>query len=206
MGNDASDPSAAIAEQVIKLFQDRGDAAYGGEEVSQTEHAFQAATSAEASGADCELVAAALLHDIGHLLHDLPEDSAQAGIDDFHEDLGDRFLRRHFGLRVTEPVRLHVAAKRYLCACEPGYQAQLSSASLTSLALQGGPFSPVEVAQFEAGEFAQEAARLRVWDDLAKVAGLSTQGWAHFREPLVAALKLAEDEFPEDGRVAQKRS
>lgn len=206
MGSDACDRSAAIAEQIIKLFQDRGDAAYGGEEVSQTEHAFQAATAAEASGADCELVAAALLHDIGHLLHDLPEDSAQAGVDDCHQDLGDRFLRRYFGLRVTEPVRLHVAAKRYLCAREPGYQAQLSAASLTSLALQGGPFSSAEVVQFEAGEFAEQAARLRVWDDLAKVAGLSTQDWRHFREPLVAALELAQDEFPEGGRAAQKRS
>ena len=197
MANDARESPAAIAERIIEIFREQGDAAYVGEQVSQTEHALQAATAAEHDDADCEMITAALLPDIGPLLHDLPENCAETGVDDCHQDLGDRFLRQYFGLRVTEPVRLHVSAKRYLCACKPDYQAQLSPASVTSLRLQGGPFSSAEVAQFEAGEFAREATELRLWDDLAKVPELPTQGLEHFRTALVAALQLVRQESAE---------
>src|ERR1041385_5658318 len=111
---------------------------------------LQSAFAAEREGAPPRLVAAALLHDYGHLIHDLPEDSAEHGVDTRHEDVGFDFLARHFPPEVVDPVRLHVAAKRSLCAVEPAYLEQLSGASRLSLELQGGPFSEAEVREFEA--------------------------------------------------------
>src|SRR5436309_15803591 len=115
-----------IIDQIFRLFDERGHAAYIGEPVSQTAHALQAAWAAEDASAGSTLVAAALLHDLGHLLHDLPEDCAASGVDDCHEQRGAHWLARHFGDAVTEPVRLHVPAKRFLCATEPEYLAKLS--------------------------------------------------------------------------------
>ena len=103
---------------------------------------LQSAAAAEAEGAGDELVAAALLHDIGHLLHGGDEDAAAQGIDTHHEEVGFRFLQQHFAAAVVDPVRLHVAAKRYLCAVDPSYLSALSVASVLSLELQGGPMSP----------------------------------------------------------------
>jgi phosphonate degradation associated HDIG domain protein len=174
-------------EFVLRLFKERGDAAYLGEPVSQTEHALQTAWAAEQAGADAALVAAALLHDVGHLLHDLPEDCALAGIDDAHEERGGRWLARHFGPDVVEPVRLHVAAKRYLCATDPTYLGRLSEASRVSLRLQGGPFTPDEASTFRANPHAEAAVRLRRFDEEAKVPGLATPGLEHFRPCLEAA-------------------
>ena len=111
----------AMIDRIERLFADRGAEEYHGEAVSQLEHALQAAAAGEREGAAPELIVAALLHDIGHLIHSHGEDAAERGIDDRHEELGQRFLQQHFGPAVTEPVRLHVAAKRYLCAVEPGY-------------------------------------------------------------------------------------
>jgi len=193
MADDQREDAATMASQIIEMFRRKGDAAYVGEEVTQTEHALQAATAAERDGADCELIAAALLHDVGHLLHDLPEDCAQTGIDDQHQVLGEAFLKKHFSSRVTEPVRLHVAAKRYLCSCNSSYRDRLSAASQTSLELQGGVMTEEEIAQFEAGQFAKEATQLRGWDDEAKVVGLETKDWGYFRQSLIAALELAGD-------------
>jgi phosphonate degradation associated HDIG domain protein len=180
-----SDEDAVAA--VLRLFRERGDAAYVGEAVSQTEHALQTALLAERAGAGSALVAAALLHDVGHLLHGRGEDCAEHGIDAHHEGLGARWLARHFGADVTEPVRLHVAAKRYLCAAEPGYLDALSPASLLSLRLQGGPFSPEEARRFRAGPHAEAALALRRWDEEAKVPGLATPDLEHFRPHLEAA-------------------
>ena len=87
---------------------------------------------------------AALLHDVGHLLHDLPDDAPDDGIDDVHEQLGDHWLKKFFVPAVCDPVRLHVDAKRYLCAVEPDYLATLSPPSLHSLRLQGGPFTELK--------------------------------------------------------------
>jgi phosphonate degradation associated HDIG domain protein len=175
-------------ELVMRLFKERGDAAYLGEPVSQTEHALQTAWAAEQAGAGGALVAAALLHDVGHLLHDLPEDCALAGIDDAHEVRGARWLARHFGPEVAEPVRLHVAAKRFLCATDPTYAGRLSEASLRSLRLQGGPFTPDEAAEFRAHPQAEAAVLLRRLDEQAKVPGLPTPDLEHFRPCLEAAL------------------
>jgi phosphonate degradation associated HDIG domain protein len=172
---------------VLRLFEERGGAAYLGEPVSQTEHALQTAWAAERAGASDALVAAALLHDVGHLLHDLPEDCALAGIDDAHEARGFRWLSQYFGPEVAEPVRLHVAAKRFLCASEPAYASRLSEASLRSLRLQGGPFTPDEAALFRKNPHAEAALLLRRLDDEAKVPGLETPALGHFRRRLEAA-------------------
>lgn len=167
-------------EQIEKLFRDRGDSQYGFEAVSQQEHALQAAMLAEQEQAPPTLIAAALLHDVGHLLHNLPDDATGQGIDDRHEELGHRWLTRHFRSDVTEPVRLHVDAKRFLCAVEPDYEAGLSEPSRQSMALQGGIMTTDESCQFESLEFGADAARLRRWDDEAKVVGLATPSLSHF--------------------------
>jgi gamma-butyrobetaine dioxygenase len=167
-----------------RLFQERGQEAYLGEAVSQLEHALQSAWAAEKAGADSSLIVAALLHDLGHLLHNLPESRALDGIDDRHEGLGARWVERWFGPAVSEPVRLHVAAKRYLCAVEEGYHEALSEASQRSLKLQGGPMSPAEVEAFRRNAHAEAAVALRRWDDEAKVPGLATPDLEHFRPHL----------------------
>jgi phosphonate degradation associated HDIG domain protein len=191
----------AIAE-VLRLFADRGDSAYGGEAVSQREHALQAAHLATQSGADAALVAAALLHDVGHLLHNLPDDAPEEGVDDRHEQLAGRWLTRRFGAEVAEPVRLHVDAKRYLCATEPAYLGQLSRPSLVSLELQGGPMSEEERRRFEASPFHAGAVALRRWDDAAKVPGLAVPEIEHYVPILEAALGRAPagGREPEPGR------
>jgi [1-hydroxy-2-(trimethylamino)ethyl]phosphonate dioxygenase len=161
-------PHQPITQQIVALFNERGSSQYGSEAVTQLQHGLQAAALATAAGAGPTLIAAALLHDVGHLLHDLPEDAPDHGIDDRHEVLGQKWLEQHFAPSVTEPVRLHVDAKRYLCAVEPGYLAKLSEPSRQSLALQGGPMSESEAAEFRALPHAEDAVRLRWWDDLAK--------------------------------------
>lgn len=178
-----------VTDQIFQIFCEKGGDAYFGEPVSQLEHALQAAAQAEQEDAPDWLVAAALLHDIGHLLHDLPEQIADLDIDTQHEDLGHAWLARHFGPEVAVPVRLHVEAKRYLCATGPEYLAQLSPASVQSLALQGGPFNEAEAHEFEQRPFAREAVRLRRWDDRAKIPGLEVPGLEHYRE-LIAAVEL----------------
>jgi len=180
---------------------------YAGEPVTIEMHVRQAADIAEGAGAPPALVAAALLHDIGHLLHDGGESCAERapcspvitrkrgrshssmswrgrGIDARHEELGSRFLAPHFPPAVTEPVRLHVAAKRYLCRTDPKYFSRLSVASVRSLELQGGPMSEEEALAFAAVPFARDAVLVRGWDEAAKVPGRPTPDLEHFRELL----------------------
>jgi phosphonate degradation associated HDIG domain protein len=166
------------------MFARRGVDAYFGEPVSQLEHALQTAFQAEQEGASDTLIAAALLHDVGHLLHNAPEDIADRGVDGRHERVGATWLARYFPAAVTEPIRLHVEAKRYLCAIDDAYQRGLSAASIRSLALQGGPMSDEEVREFVASPYAREGARLRRWDDLAKVAGLKAPELAQYQSLL----------------------
>ena len=155
-------------DEIFARFRESGDELYIGEPVTVSEHMLQTAAFAQRDEAPPELVAAALLHDYGHLVHDLPEDSAERGLDTRHEELGFAFLEQSFPVSVTEPIRLHVAAKRYLVAVEPAYRDELSPASRLSLELQGGPMSPEEVAAFEGGGHAEAACQLRRWDDAAK--------------------------------------
>jgi phosphonate degradation associated HDIG domain protein len=179
----------AVIDRICELFQERGSERYGGEDVSQTEHALQSAMAAEKEGAPPALVVSALLHDLGHLLHNLPDDCAEHGVDDRHEDLACRWLQRYFGPEVTEPIRLHVSAKRYLCATDHAYHAGLSDASRLSLKLQGGPFQASEVADFEKNPHFRSAVQVRVWDDIAKIKGLATPTIDHYRPMMEATGK-----------------
>ncbi|HTU21560.1 MAG TPA: DUF5690 family protein [Gemmataceae bacterium] len=172
---------------VILLFKQKGDATYLGERVSQTAHALQAAWAAEQAGANDAMIAAALLHDVGHLVHELSEDRVRGNIDDAHEERGARWLERHFGPDVVEPVRLHVPAKRFLCATDPAYVDTLSEASLQSLKLQGGPFTTEEAAVFRRVPYAEAAVALRRFDEQAKVPDLPTPDLEHFRPILEKA-------------------
>ncbi|HEY6133300.1 MAG TPA: phosphonate degradation HD-domain oxygenase [Rubrivivax sp.] len=162
------------------VFQRRGAEQYTGEPVTQLEHALQTATLAEASGADDELVTACLLHDLGHLLHDLGETPSMRGVDDVHQYAALPFLRGLFGDRVRGCIQLHVDAKRYLCATRAGYHEALSDDSKRSLVLQGGVFDAAQGAAFIAQTGAADAVRLRIWDDLAKTAGAPTPPLGHF--------------------------
>jgi phosphonate degradation associated HDIG domain protein len=180
-----------VIQTIFAAFSERGSAAYLGEPVSLTEHMLQTALAAEQDGADPLLVASALLHDCGHLVHDLPEDAAEHGVDTVHEEAGAAWLERWFVPRVTEPLRLHVLAKRYLCATEPAYLDALSPASRLSLDLQGGPCTPAEVAEFERNPFAEEAVRLRRWDDVGKIESLATPPLEHYRPALRAGMRSA---------------
>jgi phosphonate degradation associated HDIG domain protein len=156
-------------EAILELLASRGGDSYFGEPVTVMEHCLQAAFFAREANSPRELIAAALLHDVGHLLHHADEDVADHGIDTRHEELADRLLRAHLPPAVTEPIRLHVAAKRYLCFANAAYLQALSPSSLLSLGLQGGPMSANEAAAFLAGPFAREAVALRRWDDEAKI-------------------------------------
>jgi phosphonate degradation associated HDIG domain protein len=178
-------------EEIFARFRERGGAEYGGERVTQLQHALQSAALAEADDADAALVSAALLHDIGHLVHDLGESPAARGIDDRHEMRGREWLARWFGEAVTEPIRLHVNAKRYLTATDPNYFETLSLCSLRSLALQGGPFAADLADAFIALPHAPAAVRLRRWDEAAKVPGRPTPDLAYFRRYLEASLLQA---------------
>ena len=163
-----------LAADILALYESRGTQAYFGERVSMAEHGLQAAHFARAEGAPDELLVAALLHDIGHLLEETPDAIEEWTLDARHEEIGARRLARHFDAAVCEPVRLHVSAKRYLCATDAGYFGRLSAASVHTLKLQGGPMSARELAQFETQPFWREALRVRRWDDQGIVAGLKT--------------------------------
>ena len=178
----------SIFAEIEAAFTRRGAESYG-EGVTQLEHALQTGWLAERAGASPALVSAALLHDIGHMLHRLPEDIAEQGIDAQHESIGSAWLSRHFGPEVSEPVRLHVEAKRYLSAAEPGYFDRLSEASKLSLRLQGGPHRPEAAQHFLDLPFAEAAVQVRRWDDEAKILGLRTPGLAHFGPSIEASAR-----------------
>jgi phosphonate degradation associated HDIG domain protein len=174
-----------VVDEILTLFADFGARAYGGEPVSQLEHALQSAWCARQDGASDALVAAALVHDLGHLL--AGRYLAAEGLDDEHEQRGADYLAAHFPPAVSEPVRLHVAAKRYLCTAEPEYADALSAGSILSLELQGGPMPVGECAAFEAELFAGDAVRLRRYDDDAKRPDASMPPLASYR-PLLTTV------------------
>ena len=164
------------------LFRQHGHIEYAGEGVTQAEHALQAAQLAENEGATDELVTAAFLHDLGHMLNLQGETPTARGIDDQHQYFAIPFLRPLFGPAVIEAIRLHVDAKRALCALEPGYYAALSEDSKRSLVLQGGVFTPGETQAFLDRPGAKDALRVRRWDDQAKVPGAATPPIGHYLE------------------------
>ena len=174
-------------DQVFDLLAAGGGTAYFGEPVTVLEHSLQAAWSIRENGGNDTLVTAALLHDLGHLLHFEGEDAAQRGLDTRHEELAVAALAGRLPAAVLDPIRMHVAAKRFLCFAEPEYLAELSPASVESLALQGGPMTAAEAEAYLAAPHAREAIELRRADDIAKTAGLEVPGLDSYRG-MVAAL------------------
>jgi phosphonate degradation associated HDIG domain protein len=174
---------------IVELFDRQGGRMYAGEPVTQLEHALQTAHAAECAGADAALVTAALLHDLGHLINDHGETPTERGIDDVHQYAALPFLRPLFGDDVLEPIRLHVDAKRYLCAAEPEYYDALSADSKRSLVLQGGRYDASAATAFAARPGALRAVALRRWDDAAKTAGKPTPPFAHFATLMEAAVR-----------------
>jgi gamma-butyrobetaine dioxygenase len=170
-----------------ELFAAEGASEYLGEAITQAAHMLQAARLAEEAGAGDGLIAAALLHDVGHFTGAVSGHELMAGTDNRHGDTGAAWLARWLGPEVTEPVRLHVAAKRYLCATEPDYARTLSPASVYTLGVQGGPMSQADCERFSASPYAGDACRLRRWDDAAKDPAALTPPLGHYR-PLLERL------------------
>lgn len=166
----STQPSVA---NIIRVYKEKGHRHYG-ENVTELEHALQSAEFARRAGEPDFMVLACLLHDYGHLLHDLGEQIADRGIDARHEELGAKLLGELFPQEIVEPMRLHVAAKRYLCWKVPQYLNGLSPASQRSLELQGGIMTDEEGAAFEANPYYDLALRVRRYDDLGKVEGMET--------------------------------
>jgi phosphonate degradation associated HDIG domain protein len=170
-----------LSDELWGIYSSRGADAYFGEVVTTLEHSLQAAHFAQRANAPDALILAALLHDIGHLIDSAPTDFADWQRDARHEVSGSGWLARRFGPEVSEPVRLHVPAKRYLCATDSAFMAQLSPASVRTLALQGGPMSASEIAAFRLEPYHRDAVQLRHFDDAGKVAGLRTAEFTHYR-------------------------
>lgn len=175
---------STIVAFIEDIFARRGAEEYIGEPVTIAEHMLQCAECAEAAGASDEIVAAALLHDIGHFTSEFPSNAADDGVDNVHEVAGARVIEAFFPALVVDCVRHHVPAKRYLCATDADYFAKLSEASVLSLKLQGGPMSTEEVAAFEANPHRDAIVQVRIWDDIGKDPDHKAPGFAHYRPVL----------------------
>ena len=175
----SASPQSAV-QIIAELFASEGAADYLGEAVTQATHMLQAAALAERAGSPPALIAAALLHDVGHFTGGVSGRDLMGGSDNRHSEQGANWLAQWFGEEVTEPVRLHVAAKRYLCTVEPGYAASLSPASVYTLGIQGGPMQGAELTKFEANWCAAAAIRLRRWDEAAKDPQARVPGFDHY--------------------------
>ena len=178
-----------IVDYLINLLEKKGsNMIYGGEKISQLEHALQCAELAEKNKLPKPTIAAALLHDIGHLLYE-DKDPIHKGKDGHHENLGADYLEQYFGEEVINPIRAHVNSKRYLSAVEDGYYDALSEASQISLAAQGGSFTKEEAEDFIAKPFMKEAVEMRRFDDMAKIINKKTPDLNHFKPYLDEACK-----------------
>jgi len=176
--------AANIVPFIADIFARRGADSYLGEDVTMSEHMLQGAELAEQAGAGDALIAAALLHDIGHFTNEFPDDALAKGTDTLHEEAGAAVLRAFFPQVVTDCVYYHVAAKRFLCATDVGYFDQLSAASVHTLNLQGGPMDAQEVAKMRQNPNLDAIVQVRIWDDLGKVAGHVTPPFSHY-EPIL---------------------
>lgn len=177
----------AIVAEILEVFAARGHLDYG-EHISMREHMLQAAWIAEQDGADDRLIVAALLHDYGHLICNMPNNTFREGVDNRHEELGAAALSRWFGDDIVNAVRLHVDAKRYLCAASPEYLDQLSAASKITLAVQGGPMSDAEMREFRHQPGHELAVRVRLFDDQGKLPGMARPDLEHYLPKLRACL------------------
>ena len=171
---------ALSVSDIRALFEQYGNLAYSGEPVTQLEHALQSGSLAQEARVGDELVAAAFLHDLGHLLNRQGDTPTERGIDDLHQYFALPFLRPVLPDAVLEPIRLHVDAKRCLCAIDDKYFRQLSADSIRSLELQGGIFSSEEAEAFLAKPYAEDALNVRKWDDRAKEQNRATPDLDHF--------------------------
>ena len=179
----------ALLDALEELFARAARRSYLGERVSMSAHMLQAAYLADASGAPETIVAAALLHDLGHYGGGFAESALASGIDNRHASVGARMLSPFLPPAVTEPIRLHVEVKRYLCATEPGFVRTLTPASVQTLTVQGGPMTEAEAAHFEATCHLEEAISVRRFDDAGKAPGREVPGFAYYR-PLLDGLML----------------
>ena len=177
-----------IVSNLLHLLEKKGsNIQYGNENVTQLEHALQCAELAEKNNFSKEIITAALLHDIGHLLYD-GKDPIHDGEDGYHENLGADYLSSYYGEEVTRPIRAHVSCKRYLSTVENGYYDILSEASKISLQAQGGPFTKEEAEAFIKKPFMKEAVELRRFDDQAKILNKRTPNLENFRHYLEESL------------------
>lgn len=170
----------SIVDFIGDIFSRRGAESYLGEQVTMSQHMLQGAFRAEESGAKDELIAAALLHDIGHYTSEFPEDALEKGVNNYHDTAGAAVLAPFFPKVVVDCVRHHVAAKRYLCAIDPGYFDRLSEASVHSLGLQGGPMSEDEVTAFRKNPNLDDILQVRFWDEDGKDPDLKTPPFEHY--------------------------
>ena len=179
-----------IVDFIADIFARRGAESYLGEQVTMSQHMLQAAQLAEKAGAPEPVIVSALLHDIGHYTNEFPEDALAQGTDNLHEEAGARVLAPFFPPEVTDPIRHHVAAKRYLCATDPEYFGKLSDASVHTLNLQGGPMDDAEVTDFAKEPNLEAILRVRIWDDQGKDPAMETPDFAHYA-PMVARVVAA---------------
>lgn len=162
------------------IFERCGDEEYLGEPVTMAEHMLQGATIAEQNGQDEVIIVGALLHDIGYFTSEFGTFSMEDTEDRYHEEAGAEVLSQFFPSVITDCVRYHVAAKRYLCATRPDYFKRLSPASVHSLNLQGGPMSDEEVVEFERNPNLKEILQVRYLDEAGKRADMETPPFSHF--------------------------
>ena len=179
--------SKNIVDLIEDIFLRRGAESYLGEQVTMAQHMLQTAQCAEEAGADNSQIVAALLHDIGHYKNEIPETSLAKGVNNYHEEAGANFLEEYFPDSVVEPIRQHVAAKRYLCAVKSDYFERLSSASVHTLNLQGGPMNDKEIEEFEKNDYLDHCINLRYWDEEGKDPERDHPPFSYYR-PLIDSL------------------
>lgn len=177
----------SIVNHIEDVFRRRGSESYLGEQVTMAQHMLQTAQCAELAGVNDSQIVAALLHDIGHYKNEIPETSLAKGIDNFHEEAGANFLEDYFPISVVEPIRQHVAAKRYLCAVKSDYLKRLSPASVLTLNLQGGPMNKEEIEEFEKNDYLDQCIQLRFWDEESKDLEREHPPFIYYR-PLIESL------------------